>query len=97
MTFNISAEDLCSNNNIKNVTHIIKSVNPDIIGIQETCCYDEDDEQYTDINSYKIISDAMRTGANTIALYGMDTETGGLTTQTLTNGGAIGMIVNLAW
>jgi len=59
MTFNISAEDLCSNNNIVNVTHIIKQINPDIIGIQETCCYDENNKIYTDISSYKIIANEL--------------------------------------
>lgn len=38
MTFNISAEMLCQDDNVNNIINIIKKANPDIIGIQETKC-----------------------------------------------------------
>lgn len=56
MTFNISAETLCLNNNSKNIIEIIKSINPDILGIQETKCHDEINNIYTDIKLYDLIS-----------------------------------------
>lgn len=56
MTFNISAETLCLNNNSKNIIDIIKNINPDILGIQETKCHDEIKNIYTDIKLYDLIS-----------------------------------------
>jgi len=56
MTFNISAETLCLNNNYKNIIEIIKNINPDILGIQETKCHDEIKNIYTDIKLYDLIS-----------------------------------------
>lgn len=56
MTFNISAETLCINNNSKKIIDIIKKINPDILGIQETKCHDEIKNIYTDIKLYDLIS-----------------------------------------
>lgn len=56
MTFNISAETLCLNNNSKNIISIIKKINPDILGIQETKCHNEINNIYTDIKLYDLIS-----------------------------------------
>ncbi len=56
MSFNIAAETLCINNNHKNILQIIKSINPDILGIQETNCHNEKTNEYTDIKLHDIIA-----------------------------------------
>jgi exodeoxyribonuclease-3 len=60
MSFNIAAETLCLNNNSRIIIRIIKSVNPDILGIQEINCHDETTNVYTNINLYKEIACAMK-------------------------------------
>jgi exodeoxyribonuclease-3 len=56
MSFNIAAETLCKNNNIETILNIIKDINPDILGIQETHCHNEKTNVYTDIKLYEYIS-----------------------------------------
>ena len=59
MSFNISAENLCLHNNSKKVLAIIKNENPDILGIQETFCHNEETNKYSDINLYNQISEEL--------------------------------------
>ena len=57
MSFNIAAETLCINNNHQVIISIIKSINPDILGIQEINCHNETTNKYTNIELYKTIAE----------------------------------------
>ena len=59
MSFNIAAETLCINNNSNIIIQIIKSTNPDILGIQETNCINEVTNEYTDIKLYDSIASTL--------------------------------------
>jgi len=60
MSFNIAAETLCLNNNSQIIVQIVKSVNPDILGIQEINCHNETTNEYTNSNLYEQISKTMK-------------------------------------
>ena len=60
MSFNIAAETLCTNNNHQVIISIIKTINPDILGIQEINCHNEITNQYTNIELYELISKELK-------------------------------------
>lgn len=60
MSFNIAAETLCLNNNSQIIINIVKSINSDILGIQEINCHNEITNEYTNIYLYEQIAKEMK-------------------------------------